>query len=1632
MEEVWSIWHGQLWVGTRNLGSTTIWSYHNSFIPGIGGSLKMTSIAEYGHLWTKILKCNPVTMFRECPQYIQGKTVSVFGMTSASDSPEFAQLAEELTETEKPQILTCEIVNPMLQIQVVIVPQCTELKQLGLNPLPATMKPLLNIIFIVNATLNNAINIYKDLRGLRLSEVGFDELESEDIEDILASHTDELTNEDLQQLTEHSPVEDDDDEEEPQRTLSSKRMAESFNMFQQAMQILIDDDPNREHKQKELQENIDNNVVTDNPKTIKNSLRKRTPKIAEKQNGDEVVIMYEKKRPKDFKRLKKYNLNNISTSIHSYENSEVTSRCSQEVDKSKKVGKNLNSLDSVSKVTNISGYKTSVSERKDENASVSATATHKEPCKGNHHSESNGTSLLDSTMLNQVFCSKEESKPDLIKPSMLKRIIKQKTIKRTQTDCNCIQETNKPSLAVWKKDDGKEAPKDSKEPMECVFVDVLKKRSYPSRKKEKKVKKNIELEKATTDMKSYNNKVIKTDNIILPNKTVPDIVELPKDRRIYKGKGKSRKSSNVFPLGTNEIGEPEDKKQTVTLVESVSSVHFKKQLSSSPSRISKDSDKLSKKKKIKKKSCNKVQHSIRTACLKRNIDYREGIMESMYLPRKKARGIDVKDAIRDSEKLSISWTQAVQKHTAANLHHLDTKLNLKNKTEEDRKLTNGRGSSNKKRDCKWNFRKKKKSVVKDIAKDLNKNISKLYDGQNHASDKGKHLDVHVDHNGKTEVPVIQKKACMVKPRRKALTNDDDMKDSNKIHISEIQDVQKDNYSDVNCTEVSSPPIVDTLELSCYPKIVKRDKAAKSGKDKVTECHKNCRENDSQHSADQLECIIIDQDMDCSTNSIKVSRVSQECVFDCKLEKNKDNLTSERRIKVKNFAFFEENCVPEINKTQEDLIEHDSQNYPIDLSSIGDHDSQLFSQEYYENNRLINTPQQGTDYETEELGIEMLKHNVPTSKAENQYLLDLVLETEAVDDTDVQTTGKFAVVDSLDDNKTIPPHSINQQSSVLLSPSYPVQISQGNSSLRPFGACHISNYPQNLESSVFSHNCSVFPLDVPAYKLNYQANNNSKTSSALGKVTLCECSSKLCGKHKFENEDLEVIDTVHSDSSGIPVLLAYVNEDLSQKSCKSVQLFSYSRFGSQDVNFSQANKSTNNLNSDESVLSQSILKPHVNQKDNDGKLKACVKHHESSEESQRIQRCEIDHIESINIAKNMISQKGITYNSVHDQLGREGFITRPPTEKQLESLLQEMKTKIQTHRIALFNHEAQSCDNNIKTLTNFIKNPMPIVPSTKGNVPESWHESFSFLNHQLKLLIVQQLEKLHGPYKVKNLKGLAELLSYQNFQTPEQMNPHCIQQNYQKVGNEIGQNQFEFSTEYRYSTEDTVPKNCVLSDRTSFSDPQVQLKNPYSCETSNISSKVDFCQEITPQTALFIPSELHQPNWKDGCAFKSERLKMQKYIHLLTADHQEIVKIKCLLVRRDMSYATLEDVQRNGGDIYIKSSALDHLFAHPHLRTMCSRPQIQLSNRQKNSTREQQLHKVLKTNMSLVEQCIKAGVAQVIPGKSYLDTLSPASPTLDYLASLKILHRCLKYGHRHTTVLVTGFQLGKVIINPFTI
>ncbi|XP_042222731.1 uncharacterized protein LOC121867042 [Homarus americanus] len=64
--------------------------------------------------------------------------------------------------------------------------------------------------------------------------------------------------EDLQQLAEHSPVED--DEEITQRMQTTKRMAEAFNIIQQGMQIFVDDDPNRECSSK-IQLSIDDRLA---------------------------------------------------------------------------------------------------------------------------------------------------------------------------------------------------------------------------------------------------------------------------------------------------------------------------------------------------------------------------------------------------------------------------------------------------------------------------------------------------------------------------------------------------------------------------------------------------------------------------------------------------------------------------------------------------------------------------------------------------------------------------------------------------------------------------------------------------------------------------------------------------------------------------------------------------------------------------------------------------------------------------------------------------------------------------------------------------------------------------------------------------------------------------------------------------------------------------------------------------------------------------------------------------------------------------------------------------------------------------------------------------------------------------
>jgi hypothetical protein len=75
----------------------------------------------------------------------------------------------------------------------------------------------------------------------------FRELEGENIEEMLASHAEELTNEDLKLLIEN-PEEgcDDEDDVVAPRTLTLKRKSLAFSHAEEGLDILAKDDPNRE------------------------------------------------------------------------------------------------------------------------------------------------------------------------------------------------------------------------------------------------------------------------------------------------------------------------------------------------------------------------------------------------------------------------------------------------------------------------------------------------------------------------------------------------------------------------------------------------------------------------------------------------------------------------------------------------------------------------------------------------------------------------------------------------------------------------------------------------------------------------------------------------------------------------------------------------------------------------------------------------------------------------------------------------------------------------------------------------------------------------------------------------------------------------------------------------------------------------------------------------------------------------------------------------------------------------------------------------------------------------------------------------------------------------------------------
>ncbi|XP_074854943.1 tigger transposable element-derived protein 1 [Carettochelys insculpta] len=95
-------------------------------------------------------------------------------------------------------------------------------------------------------------DIKKDILGLA-KKVGFDEVEEADITQLLQSHKEELTNEDLMQLEVLRAMEEEGlevKEESTHQNLTAKRLSEAFRMIEAGLQILRDDDPDRERSSK--------------------------------------------------------------------------------------------------------------------------------------------------------------------------------------------------------------------------------------------------------------------------------------------------------------------------------------------------------------------------------------------------------------------------------------------------------------------------------------------------------------------------------------------------------------------------------------------------------------------------------------------------------------------------------------------------------------------------------------------------------------------------------------------------------------------------------------------------------------------------------------------------------------------------------------------------------------------------------------------------------------------------------------------------------------------------------------------------------------------------------------------------------------------------------------------------------------------------------------------------------------------------------------------------------------------------------------------------------------------------------------------------------------------------------------
>ncbi|XP_071543388.1 uncharacterized protein [Panulirus ornatus] len=1461
MDEFWPMWSGQLMVGTKDMGPAVIWSLYNIPIPPINGKLEMTCMAEYDDLWINILQSEQHNLSWNSLGFIRSKTVSVFTITS--NTPQFLQLTQELIQTQKPRILTGEVINPEQLIEIVLVPHCPELQNLGLKCPTDSIQPSLLIIFVSTSLVKSTFD--REERIHQFTQV---------YGDITSCNIPRKS-----MMVECSEINNKSEQKHNGNTKSDKKKGSR----------------SCERKRSTVHTTIGE------PRKCK-WLGTTNLVNFEEIKEEKVVKMHEKHYLENNEKLEKDDIS-AKGCVKPGECLEKATVLSH-VDRVKDFGKNMNNIVCADKgACNVSAEicfcKNFDLGDKDKHTVVTATAS------GNPSSEeqqpvgSDKTNMLDTKKFNEIFFSKDTSKPDLIKPSMLKKSSKKNDIKRNIKHLSTSQEgsgndsvipdlfkhcevLNKKSnrknekRPLKRREDhrphSRDLPKGFFRNSTDKCTAMLQRNDKKSEGKEKQEKemeskdvvksevKNVEMNFSPSEIVSDKNCVIIEEKETLNEReTDLEISQLP-----------SSWTSKLLEIDVNQ--------QTAKLRDSVSLGQFEMKVIAN---LDMREEKMSICSKLK---TNEIKSLIAKPGLKRKPDETKKAIENVCNPIKNARVI-LKDIMKGSGEMEISRLlhsqklddisnkTCLSKEVIEPIYHIDTpQPSLNHKMFDsctDLKSRNVCEIGSLQESCKRNDTEQSADEFQQLSfADRVIDHVKEEDSVKQKSSFECHLDINSEEKrSKTRVKVH------------ALCINGFQADTIELHteLSELQGVEDHpldlsfySYPSQPCNlehqerdmrlsapdrEFTQPVGYMDPSFTSYPKVLNRTFENKDF-DKERSIQENCKRKGIEQSSDKLQCTFANDSTSkmCFIDCIKEPpSLRQELFLDCKMSVDEDK---------KNEISLKENGRDSVFdaiqvKTEVNKIAH------------GDFFSHLFLQEQPKCQRKLNSPQFGVDAGTKEINEEMHFDNLPSSTLE-RWFVDLFHKTLAVDANITSVLTGTILLDCITD---VP--SLN---------------------------------PKDREESCISNQFLTKPSLPPLSSLNSYA------------------------VEKIRNLLSETAKLIHLQKLG--------------QAEKSLLLWNESSYLFSEVLKIQKNvKENNELIT--GLMGNGICK--------EGWL---IQNNESHPLDYFNIPCSIvrssSGIHSPTGAAREIRHKSIESHDIRNDLNRSsvtlshspGFNAALLKQKKcdVESLFQEINIKIQAYILAHTSYDTHNqLHGGIETLADFIETSTTAHPNFKCTTPitgsssiEDQEERLVTSSQQLKMFIIQQLTKLHVSYKMENLIMTPHYSSEVDALCLCQKSRHLYQQFKQiecQNGTLSTYDMIEYFLELPGVRGNSVSSFEGLTDKyPSFAE----------CLTNFTSNQqIDLCQGgIAPKIILFTPNDLYQPSWKESHSGRlDEGLQVQRYIHLFKADHQD-VKLKCLSMVHDMSYASLEEIKKYGGNIYIQPSAVDHLLAHPVLANICHLSHIQ--------------------------------------------------------------------------------------------